>query len=142
MAQLKTGLLTPSGPRRVRIEAIVAWANGDFLGLSFARTSDAVVKALGDHDRLARSDTPVGLGATPGGEARYIAKLRQVANAALPGVLREILVKTGEALLDEIAKCDLEGVGLFDLPDGSPALVAVKEMIARVAAPQESAARA
>jgi hypothetical protein len=101
MAQLKTDLLTPKGPRRVRIEGVAAWATDDFLGLSFARTSDAIVKALGDHDRLARSDTPVGLGATPGGEARYIAKLRQLANGALPGVLREILVKTGEALLDE-----------------------------------------
>ena len=85
-AQLQTDLLTPKGPRRVRIEGVVAWANDDFFGLSFARTSNAIVDALGDHDRLARSDTPVGLGATPGGEARYIAKLRQVANAALPGV--------------------------------------------------------
>ena len=100
-AQLKTDLLTPKGPRRVRIDAVVAWATDDFLGLSFARTSDAIVKALGHHDRLARSDTAVGLGATPGGEARYVAKLRQVANRVLPGVLREILVKTGEALLDK-----------------------------------------
>ncbi len=32
----------------------------------------------------------------------------------------------------EIAQCDLEGTGLFDLPDTSPALIAVRDMVSRI----------
>jgi CO dehydrogenase maturation factor len=77
---------------------------------------------------------------------RYLVVNR--ADDPLDPALLQAAEETGLPLLatvpddSEIAKCDLEGVGLFDLPDGSPALVAVKEMIARVAAPQETTARA
>ena len=53
--QLRVELLTSKGPRAVRIGGSVAWAGGDYFGLSFAKTSDVIVEALRRHDRLART---------------------------------------------------------------------------------------
>ena len=89
--QLKTVLRTPDGSRRVHLDATVAWANGDFLGLAFAEVDDAVVQAFGQHDRVHRAAGQTKAAARPGDLARYLARLQQVATGRLPTILRDIL---------------------------------------------------
>jgi diguanylate cyclase (GGDEF)-like protein len=98
--QLSTELLTSSGSRGIRINGAVAWVSGEHFGLSFAKTSDLVFEALRRHDSLARADSAKEPGLRTGGETRSLAKLRHVAKAALPPLLRDLLVVTGEALLE------------------------------------------
>jgi CO dehydrogenase maturation factor len=73
-----------------------------------------------------------------------------VINRAAPPLdpaLEEAVASTGLELLGlvpedtAIAQCDLDGTGLFELPEQSIALAAVKEMIAHVASPVLSAAK-
>ncbi len=65
---------------------------------------------------------------------RYLVVNR--ADGSFDPALEQVVAETGVPLLgtvpadDGIVRCDLEGRGLFDLPDDSPALVAVKAMIA------------
>jgi len=65
------------------------------------------------------------------------------ADEPLDPALQQAAEETGLTLLGtvpnapEIATCDLQGVGLFDLPDTSPALATVKEMISRIAMSRE-----
>jgi len=96
--RLNTTLLTGNGKRAIRIGGRVAWGHGEYFGLAFDEASDAVVEALQQHDRRARGDTAERQGAFS--ETRVLARLRQYAQGALPALLRELLVKSGEDLLD------------------------------------------
>jgi len=98
--QLRVELLTAKGPRVVRIGGSVAWAGGDYLGLSFAQSSDVIVEALQLHDGLARENTAEQPAQAASSETRSLARLRQFAQGALPALLRDLLVKAGEDLLD------------------------------------------
>jgi len=98
--QLKLELLTDKGRRRVRVDAAVAWINGDYLGVSFPKSSSLIVSALQRHDRLSRAITTPALRAQHGGEARYLDQLRRVAEGSLPALLKELLLKAGDDLLD------------------------------------------
>jgi CO dehydrogenase maturation factor len=77
--------------------------------------------------------------------ARYLVINR--ATPPLDPALQDAAAHTGLELLGlvpddpEIARCDLDGVGLFDLPAQSAALDAVKEMITHVASPALSTAK-
>lgn len=102
--QLRVELLTNNGSRAVRIAGSVAWVNGDYLGLSFAKVSDLIVETLRRHDRLARTGSLAEPQSGPGGEARGLAKLRHTAQAALPPLLRDLLVMTAEELLERAEK--------------------------------------
>jgi len=50
--EVKMELLTGKVARRVRIEASIAWAKGDYVGVPFTRTSGVIVNAL--HGRAGR----------------------------------------------------------------------------------------
>jgi len=97
--QLNTEILNSKGSRKIRINGTVAWVSSEHFGLSFAKASDVVFEALRLHDSLAHADLLIEPGRRTGGEARCLAKLRHVAQGALPHLLREMLVMTGEALL-------------------------------------------
>ncbi|MGB5670743.1 MAG: PilZ domain-containing protein, partial [Sedimenticolaceae bacterium] len=97
--QLRIEILTTNGSRAVRIGGSVAWARDDYFGLSFAKTSDAVVEALRRHDRLTRTGSLAEPDRGSGGETRGLARLRHAAQAALPPLLRDLLVLATEDLL-------------------------------------------
>ena len=97
--QLRIEILTTNGSRAVRIGGSVAWARDDYFGLSFAKTSDAVVEALRRHERLTRTGSLVEPDRGSGGETRGLARLRHAAQAALPPLLRDLLVLATEDLL-------------------------------------------
>lgn len=102
--QLDLQLLDKGGRRRMRIDATVAWVKSGYLGLSFPTSSQAIVSALQQHDRLVRANAAQAPRAQQGGEARCLAKLRHVAQGFLPGLLREILIKTCDDLLEVLDK--------------------------------------
>ena len=97
--ELRVELLTAKGSRAVRIGGSVAWAGGDYFGLSFAKTSDVIVEALRRHDRLARTGSLAEPSRGSGSETRGLARLRHAAQAALPPLLRDLLVMAAEDLL-------------------------------------------
>ena len=98
--KLHTELLNSAGTSTIAIPAGVAWMRDDHLGISFFTASAGLVRALRLHDRLARGKTPPSAAAFHGGEARCLAKLRHVAQGALPGLLEELLLKSTEGLLE------------------------------------------
>jgi len=93
--ELRVELLTAKGSRAVRIGGSVAWVGGDYFGLSFAKTSDVIVEALRRHDRLARTGSLAEPNRGSGSETRGLARLRHAAQAALPPLLRDLLVMAG-----------------------------------------------
>jgi diguanylate cyclase (GGDEF)-like protein len=97
--ELRVELLTAKGSRAVRIGGSVAWVGGDYFGLSFAKTSDVIVEALRRHDRLARTGSLAEPNRGSGSETRGLARLRHAAQAALPPLLRDLLVMAAEDLL-------------------------------------------
>ena len=102
--KLHTELLNSAGARTVAIPATVAWVRDDHLGISFITASAGLVKALLLHDRLARGETSPSADSYRGGEARYLAKLRHVAQGALPVLLEELVLKSTEDLLEAADK--------------------------------------
>ena len=96
---LNTPLAPGSGP--VQIQAIVAWVKNDHLGLSLQKPSDTIVKALHRHERISQAKLAGETGSRAGGETRFLAKLRYVAQGILPTLLRSLLVDTEEALLKQ-----------------------------------------
>jgi diguanylate cyclase (GGDEF)-like protein len=98
--RLHTEVLNSNGSQAVAIPARVAWIRDDHLGISFITASAGLVKALRLHGRLARGASAA-CGAPPAcGEARCLARLRHVAQGVLPPLLRELLRKTGDDLLE------------------------------------------
>ena len=99
--RLSIRLQTPAGQRSLTIPAGVAWVRGDHLGIAFGRPSQALVDTLHHHERLSRQGGAV---ATSLGDAhsegRCLAKIRHVAQGALPSMLRELLVETLDGLLE------------------------------------------
>ncbi|MCG6965115.1 MAG: DUF1631 family protein [Chromatiaceae bacterium] len=113
--KLHTELLDDAGARTIALPAVVAWVQDDYLGIAFARPSEAFVAVLQTHDRLAGSEIATATDPNPAGEARCLARLRHVARGELPGLLRELLVKTSEDLLESAdqAKSNAEQQQLF-----------------------------
>ena len=88
--ELTVDLFTGRGIEPTALSGRVAWVNGEYLGLAFQQPSDALVAVLRRHDRLARGDQQR-TATQSGGEVRCLAKLRHVAQGALPSILRELL---------------------------------------------------
>ena len=99
---LRTALLTGTGTTRVGIGATVAWSRDDHFGVTFHQASEEIVEALRRHDRIARAGDHRGdgHGRAQGGEARCLARFRHVAQGVLPGLLRELLVKAQQDLVE------------------------------------------
>jgi diguanylate cyclase (GGDEF)-like protein len=97
---IKLTLLTGKGSRAVRVTGKVSWARGDHFGLSFAKSSDMVVKALKQHDRLARGGAGQISARRPVAGNIDISRLRDAASAALPPLLQQLLSMTREDLLE------------------------------------------
>ena len=103
--KLHTELLNSAGTSTIAIPAIpalpakVAWMRDAHLGVSFVTASAGLVRAMRLHDRRARGKTPPSVESFRGGEARCLAKLRHVAQGALPALLEELLLKSTEDLL-------------------------------------------
>ena len=90
------------GERRLRVGGRIVWASGDHLGLRFAKSQEAVVEVLRQHQRLQRGgESRDPAAAFPGGSVRALARMRHAAQALLPGLLRELLVAVPERLLQE-----------------------------------------
>jgi len=101
--EVKMELLTGKGARRVRIEAAIAWAKGDYVGVCLSKTSGVIVNALQFHDRISRTHqeaAPAPDGVQHVGATRCLSKLRDVAQGFLPDLLKEIVIKAGDDLLN------------------------------------------
>ncbi|MFA5844231.1 MAG: AAA family ATPase [Coriobacteriia bacterium] len=100
------------------VDLLLLIADPSVRGIRTARTLDELAGELG-----------IAVG------ARYLVVDR--AQEPLDPVLLEAVAATGIPLLgtvpsdDGVTRCDLLGTGLFDLPDDSPSLAAVKEMVTR-----------
>jgi diguanylate cyclase (GGDEF)-like protein len=101
---IKLMLLTGKGSRAVRVSGKLSWARGDHFGLSFAKSSDMVVKALKQHDRLARGDARQSSARPSVAGNIDISRLRDAAQAALPALLQQLLNMTREDLLERAEK--------------------------------------
>ena len=112
---LKTTLQTGKGMQAIAVGGSVAWARGEHFGLAFDEPSDDVVQALQRHDRLARGDVSDSRSSGPVSETRGLARLRQYAQGALPALLRDLLVKAGEDLLEaaDVVTSDSERQQLY-----------------------------
>ena len=97
---IKLTLLTGKGSRAVRVSGKVSWARGDHFGLSFAKSSDTVVKALKQHDRLARGDARQSSARPSVAGNIDISRLRDAAQAALPALMQQLLSRTRDDLIE------------------------------------------
>jgi len=89
-----------SGPPAMRVTGRVAWQRGEHFGIAFEKAADGVVQALRSHDHLTAAGG-AGPAAPGGGDIRALARLREFAQGTLPGLLRDLLVMTGEDLLEK-----------------------------------------
>lgn len=99
---LSTQLQTRPGRRAITIPATVRWVRGGYLGIAFAKPSQVIVDTLQEHDQLASAGSTSDGQANPRSEGRCLAKMRHVAQGALPAILREMLSQTLETLLEGV----------------------------------------
>jgi diguanylate cyclase (GGDEF)-like protein len=98
--RLRTNLATPEGSQGIAIPSHIAWCQGDLVGIAFDRPSRTIVSRLQAHERISTPNRPtVVTRAFPEGD-RILRHLRHLALELLPPVLRELLVQTGQRLLD------------------------------------------
>ena len=98
--QVTTKLLARNGMRAIKVGGRVAWVRGEHFGMAFDRATDSVFRALQLHDSLARGHTAEQPAQSALGGTQGQARLRQFAQGALPAMLRDLLVKVGEDLLE------------------------------------------
>lgn len=99
--EVSTHLHTKNGSRRGKLKTRVAWLNAPYIGLKFAQPSGVILKALQLHNRLSQMVSATSsFNERTQNEVKCLAKLRHVAQGSIPALLRELLSKTIEQLLE------------------------------------------
>lgn len=101
-AGLKTHLLTHAGRRPITIKSTVAWLNGNYLGIEFAKPSDLIVEVLVRHDRYAREEAKPAVGESRPVKGDCINRIAEAAKGLLPGMLRAVVNQTLDVLMETV----------------------------------------
>lgn len=98
--RLRATLTTPQGEQGIAIPSRVAWRQDDLVGIAFDRPSRSIVSRVQAHQRLSEAKRPIVVArAFPDGD-RILRQLRHVSQETLPPVLRDILVKASQRLVE------------------------------------------
>lgn len=100
--RLATKLLTHAGRRPVSIKSSVAWMRDNFLGIRFDKPSDLMVDVLKRHDRYARARPAASEQRAAKATPPHFERITAVAQALLPGILREIIGLTLDTLVETV----------------------------------------
>ncbi|MCB1791444.1 MAG: DUF1631 family protein [Gammaproteobacteria bacterium] len=100
--RLATKLLTHAGRRPVSIKSSVAWMRDNFLGIRFDKPSDLMVDVLKRHDRYARARPAANEQRAAKATPPHFERITAVAQALLPGILREIIGLTLDTLVETV----------------------------------------
>jgi len=107
--RLSIQMLSDPAASSITIPASVAWVRKDHLGIAFAKPSRALVDALQKREQSAGappSSLSTGDTGNTHSEGHLLSKIRQVAQAALPSILRALLVETVDKLLETAERVD------------------------------------
>lgn len=106
---LSIELSTTAGPRRFDIPGSAAWHRDSFLGIQFVRPLEALHTALAHHEKLANTTHSPLAPDHKRKPARYLKKVRHMAQGLLPSMMGHLLGDAIKAMLETVDRVGSDG---------------------------------